>query len=229
MEVLLNLRHVSIVKGYLEMGALATFFVLALVLLYKYFQGLMVKKKRHGFGQPDDEVVCIDLSGHDFFAKIDVTISHVIPNIRLQNKEKEACLIDFMLIISRTFRDCFTRVVKESDALRHLSGEVWGRYMVEKLIDCLAHGQDEARRNGIPEAFIAGFNNAQQAKIVQVSEMINLFSRSTFMADNQTRLSAVLDAIQATFFAILFDAEKTMDKMNGEIMEALKGYKRKVR
>jgi hypothetical protein len=49
------------------------------------------------------------------------------------------------------------------------------------------------------------------------------------MADNQTRLSAVLDAIQATFFAILFDAEKTMDKMNGEIMEALKGYKRKVR
>lgn len=225
MEALLNLRHVPIVKGYLEMGALATFFVLTLVLLYKYFQGLMGKKKR----PLDNEAGCIDLSGHDFFAKIDVTISHVIPNIKLANKEKEACLIDFMLIISRTFRDCFTRVVKESDALRHLSGEVWGRYMVEKLIDCLAHGQDEARRNGIPEAFIAGFNNAQQAKIVQVSEMINLFSRSTFMADNQTRLSAVLDAIQATFFAILFDAEKTMDKMNGEIMEALKGYKRKVR
>jgi len=225
MEALLNLRHVSIVKGYLEMGALATFFVLALVLLYKYFQGLMGKKK----SPLNDEAVCIDLSGHDFFAKIDVTISHVIPNIKLANKEKEACLIDFMLIISRTFRDCFTRVVKESDALRHLSGEVWGRYMVEKLIDCLAHGQDEARRIGIPEAFIAGFNNAQQAKIVQVSEMINLFSRSTFMADNQTRLSAVLDAIQATFFAILFDAEKTMDAMNGEIMEALKGYKRKVR
>jgi len=33
----------------------------------------------------------------------------------------------------------------------------------------------------------------------------------------------------STFFAILFDAEKTMDAMNGEIMEALKGYKRKVR
>ena len=229
MEALLNLRHVSIVKGYLEMGALATFFILALVLLYKYFQGLMGRKKHHGFWPSDDETGCIDLSGHDFFAKLDVTISHVIPNIRLQNKEKEACLIDFMLILSRTFLNCFTRVVKESDALRHLSGEVWGRYMVEKLIDCLAHGQDEARRNGIPEAFIAGFNNAQQAKIVQVSEMINLFSRSTFMADNQTRLSAVLDAIQATFFAILFDAEKTMDKMNGEIMEALKGYKRKVR
>ena len=229
MEALLNLRHVSIVKGYLEMGALATFFVLTLVLLYKYFQGLMGRKKHRGFRPSDDEAACIDLSGHDFFAKLDVTISHVIPNIKLANKEKEACLIDFMLILSRTFYGCFTRVVKESDALRHLSGEVWGRYMVEKLIDCLAHGQDEARRNGIPEAFIAGFNNAQQAKIVQVTEMINLFSRSTFMADNQTRLSAVLDAIQATFFAILFDAEKTMDKMNGEIMEALKGYKRKVR
>jgi hypothetical protein len=225
MEALLNLRHVSIVKGYLEMGALATFFIFTLVLLYKYFQGLMEKKK-HGL---NDEAVCIDLSGHDFFAKIDVTISHVIPNIKLANKEKEACLIDFMLIISRTFRDCFTRVVKESDALRHLSGEVWGRYMVEKLIDCLATGQDEARRIGIPEAFIAGFNNVQQAKIVQVTEMINLFSRSTFLTDNRTRLSAVLDTVQATFFAILFDAEKTMDAMNGEINDALKGYKRKVR
>ena len=106
MEALLNLRHVSIVKGYLEMGALATFFVLTLALLYKYFQSLMGRKK-HGL---NDGSVCIDLSGHDFFAKIDVTISHVIPNIRLQNKEKQACLIDFMLIISRTFRDCFTRV-----------------------------------------------------------------------------------------------------------------------
>ncbi len=107
MEALLNLRHVSIVKGYLEMGALATFFVLTLVLLYKYFQGLMGRKKN----PLNDEAACIDLSGHDFFAKIDVTISHVIPNIKLANKEKEACLIDFMLIISRTFRDCFTQVV----------------------------------------------------------------------------------------------------------------------
>jgi len=229
MEALFGIGHASIVKDFLEMGALATFFVLTLALLYKYFQGLMKTRKDHGTGLPYYEANCIDLAGHDFFAKIDVTISHVIPNIRIQNKEKEACLIDFMLILSRTFYGCFSRVVKESDALRHLSGEVWGRYMVEKLIDCLAHGQDEARQNGIPEAFIAGFNNAQQAKIVQVTEMINLFSRSTFMADNQTRLSAVLDAIQATFFAILFDAEKTMDKMNGEIMEALKGYKRKVR
>jgi hypothetical protein len=39
----------------------------------------------------------------------------------------------------------------------------------------------------------------------------------------------VLDTVQATFFAILFDAEKTMDAMNGEINAALKGYKRKVR
>jgi len=229
MEALFGIGHASIVKDFLEMGALATFFVLTLALLYKYFQGLMKTRKDHGTGLPYYEANCIDLAGHDFFAKIDVTISHVIPNIKLVNKEKEACLIDFMLIISRTFRDCFTRVVKESDALRHLSGEVWGRYMVEKLIDCLATGQDEARRIGIPEAFIAGFNNVQQAKIVQVTEMINLFSRSTFLTDNRTRLSAVLDAIQATFFAILFDAEKTMDKMNGEIMEALKGYKRKVR
>jgi hypothetical protein len=229
MEALFGIGHASIVKDFVEMGALATFFVLTLALLYKYFRGLMITRKEQGTGLPYYEANCIDLAGHDFFAKIDVTISHVIPNIKLASKEKEACLIDFMLIISRTFRDCFTRVVKESDALRHLSGEVWGRYMVEKLIDCLATGQDEARRIGIPEAFIAGFNDVQQAKIVQVTEMINLFSRSTFLTDNQTRLSAVLDTVQATFFAILFDAEKTMDAMNGEINAALKGYKRKVR
>lgn len=223
------LSHSTLVKDYLELGALATFFVLTITLLYKYFQGLMGTKKRNGRKPLYYEAIYFDLAGHDFFTKIDVTISHVIPNIRLQNKEKEACLIDFMLIVSRTFRECYTRVVKEVDALKHMSGEVWGLYMVEKLIDCLAFCQDEARRVGIPEAFIAEFNKAQQAKIIQVTEMINLFSRSAFLTDNRTRLSAVLDSIQATFFAILFDAEKTMDAMNGEIMEALQGYKRKVR
>ena len=229
MESLFGIGHASIIRDYLETGALATFFVVSLALLYKYFQGLMKAKKDNGARPSGYEGVCIDLAGHDFFAKIDVTISHVIPNIKLANKEKESCLIDFMLIISRTFRECFAKVVKESDALRHLSGEVWGRYMVEKLIDCLATAQDKARKIGIPEAFIAGFNNVQQAKIVQVTEMINLFSRSTFLTDNRTRLSTVLDTVQATFFAILFDAEKTMDAMNGEINAALKGYKRKVR
>ncbi len=160
MEALLNLRHVSIVKGYLEMGARATFFILALVLLYKYFQGLMGKKKR----PMDDEAACIDLAGHDFFAKIDVTISHVI---RLQNKEKEACSIDFTLILVSNL-SLFTRREGKRCAealVRRGVGPLHGRE-VDRL---LRQQADEARRNGIPEAFIAGFNNAQQAKIVQVS------------------------------------------------------------
>jgi len=227
-EALFGLSHTSLVKDYLEMGALATFFVVTLALLYKYFQGLMGAKKRKQ--QLIDDDVCFDLAGHDFFARIDVAISRIIPNIRLQNKEKEACLIDFLLIVARTFRECFTRVVKsEGEAIRRMSGEVWGLYMVQKLIDCLAACEEEAKEAGVPEVFIGEFNKLQQAKIVQVTEMINLFAHSAFLTDNTTRLSAVLDAIQATFFAILFDAEKTMDALNGEILTALQGYKRKVR
>ena len=94
----------EVIKTYMELGALATFFVLVLTLLYKYFnQKICIEKDKNEVSSMVLDPTQSDLLTHDYFTKMKTYMTTRIPFLRIDGKERKACLIDFLLIKYRIF------------------------------------------------------------------------------------------------------------------------------
>ena len=216
----------DIIKTYLELGALATFFVLVLRLLYKYFDKKICEAK------DSHEVLPMvlnptqsDLLTHDFFTKMKTYMTTRIPHIRIDGVERQACLIDFLMIKYRTFYEVITDFCKTDVATDVADrGDRWLAAITTVLLNGVAAYEKEALEVGIPAIFLTCFNKHHSVRLTECWDLTASLAKSKYFPNNARRTEVALDMLVVIFNATLIDAERTMDELNGELDEALQGY-----
>lgn len=226
----------SIVKTYMELGALATFFIIALTLLYKYFDKVIAGQTKD---TPEvllkksqakvNRLTQSDLLLHGFFMHMQIAISTVIPAIHMDTLQKRDCMVDFLLIKFSVFIDiarnfCKTKVASGLTK----NGDQWLCELQDAIVKGVKEYEDKARKTGVPEIFIKHFNDRHVGRVSETLDLLSAISKSDIFHNNAMRTWAALDILTAIFNSTLIDAEHTMRRMNGEIDEALVGYKRSI-
>ena len=216
----------EIIKTYMELGALATFFVLVLTLLYKYFnQKICEEKHPNEVSSMVLDPTQSDLLTHDYFTKMKTYMTTRIPFLRIDGKERKACLIDFLLIKYRIFYEV-TAEFCLSDAAADTAdrGDKWVADFTEMLLDGVAAYEKEALEAGIPAIFLTCFNTHHSIRLTQCWDFMTSLAKSKYFPSNARRTEVMLDMLVVIFNATLIDAERTMDELNGELDEALVLY-----
>ena len=216
----------EIIKTYMELGALATFFVLVLTLLYKYFnQKICEEKNTNEVSSMVLDPTQSDLLTHDYFTKMKTYMTTRIPFLRIDGKERQACLIDFLLIKYRIFYEV-TAEFCLSDAAADTAdrGDKWVADFTEMLLDGVAAYEKEALEAGIPAIFLTCFNTHHSIRLTQCWDFMTSLAKSKYFPSNARRTEVMLDMLVVIFNATLIDAERTMDELNGELNEALVDY-----
>jgi hypothetical protein len=216
----------EIIKTYMELGALATFFVLVLTLLYKYFnQKICIENDKNEVSSMVLDPTQSDLLTHDYFTKMKTYMTTRIPFLRIDGKERKACLIDFLLIKYRIFYEVTSAFCK-SDAAADTAdrGDKWVADFTEMLLDGVAAYEKEALDSGIPAIFLTCFNTHHSIRLTQCWDFMTSLAKSKYFPSNARRTEVMLDMLVVIFNATLIDAERTMDELNGELDEALVDY-----
>jgi hypothetical protein len=216
----------DIIKTYMELGALATFFVLVLRLLYKYFNKKICEAK------DSHEVLPMllnptqsDLLTHDYFTKMKTHMTTRIPFLKIEGKERQACLVDFLLIKYRTFYEVITEFCKTDVATDTADrGDKWLAAITTVLLNGVAAYEKEALEVGIPAIFLTCFNKHHSVRLTECWDLTTSLARSKYFPSNARRTEVALDMLVVIFNATLIDAERTMDELNGELTEALVLY-----
>lgn len=216
----------DIIKTYLELGALATFFVLVLTLLYKYFnQKILREKDSHKVSPMVLNPTQSDLLTHDFFTKMKTHMITRIPFLRIDGKERQACLIDFLLIKYRIFYEVITDFCKSDIATDAADrGDRWLAAITTMLLNGVAAYEKEALKAGIPAIFLTCYNKHHSIRLTECWDLTASLARSKYFPSNARRTEVALDMLVVIFDATLIDAERTMDELNGELDEALVLY-----
>jgi len=216
----------DIIKTYMELGALATFFVLVLTLLYKYFnQKICEEKHPNEVSSMVLDPTQSDLLTHDFFTKMKTHMTTRIPFLRIDGKERQACLIDFLLIKYRTFYEVITDFCKSDIATDATDrGDRWLAAITTMLLNGVTAYEKEALDDGIPAIFLSCFNKHHSIRLTECWDLTASLARSKYFPSNARRTEVALDMLVVIFDATLIDAERTMDELNGELDEALVLY-----
>ena len=162
---------------------------------------------------------------HDYFTKMKTYMSTRIPFLRIDGKERKACLIDFLLIKYRIFYEV-TAEFCLSDAAADTAdrGDKWVADFTEMLLDGVAAYEKEALEAGIPAIFLTCFNTHHSIRLTQCWDFMTSLAKSKYFPSNARRTEVMLDMLVVIFNATLIDAERTMDELNGELDEALVDY-----
>jgi hypothetical protein len=225
----------DIIKNFGALGAMACVLLVVLVLAYKYFDGLIedAKLKRLEAAKEKEKPVLIPseytkakLLSHPWFEYMEKEVRLEIPRMKMDDKCKEACLIDFMIIKFSSVPESMKNFINRKVAYdQSVTGGEWEHAIISTYMDAITTYESEMLDAGIPKMFIDAFNEYHATKINQLVSQTKNFS--TAVQDNGLRTWCALDTLKIAFEATHDDATHVMRTMNGQLSAALIGYTRR--
>lgn len=225
----------ELIKLIMDLGVTGGIAILVILLAYKYASGMIDKclkgrghKRKYDEGREDKirQMTKQDLLGHEYFSKMRILMTSVIPQMEMNNKDKRDCAIEFLLIKFRVFIEvmqdfCWKEISYDSKE----NGTDWLEAIQKTFITGINRYEEEARRECIPELFIADFNVIHSSRVNEAMNMVTSFSKSGFLANNAMRTWLTLDMLVSVFNGTILDVEHTMNSRNGELDQELKKWR----
>jgi len=157
------------------------------------------------------------LKNHQFFILINYWINVEIDNIPVQNKIKKRVISKFLKIKFNIFEKNFLDYINTVDSNTN-------DVNIKKVfLDCISEYEEEAVRKYIPIIFIDKFREWHSCHIEIAFEALKSIGESCFYDSPYEKIAASLDILLFAFRLTIIDAEKTINDLNGELEQVLRG------
>lgn len=166
--------------------------------------------------EPSYEEVFRDLTRHPFFASMQHSVKYRIPHLDIAEPCRKLICRDLLKIKFTVFLRNIQDFLQHGD-LNSMSVEHFHESAVMVVSTSVVEYEQQMREAGIPEVVIDRFGHWHQNTLELIMGLIENASNSRFYRDNNARMVAILDWLQAAFQITLLDAEKTLTSLNGEL------------
>ena len=150
------------------------------------------------------------LLNHSLFTHADTWLQLVIPQLDVTATAKK-----FLTIKFAAFQDSLKKLVKATD-FNELSDPAMHALLSHNLNETVTDYLADARREGIPSAFIDNFNKWHQRVVGILVRAIENNVASVIYSDQNSKMYAILTAYDAALSATIEDVEKTLVDTNGK-------------
>jgi hypothetical protein len=150
------------------------------------------------------------LLNHSLFTHADTWLQLVIPQLDVTPTAKK-----FLLIKFEAFQDSLKKLVKATD-FNELSDPAMHALLSHNLNETVTDYIADAKREGIPSAFIDNFNKWHQRVVGILVRAIENNVASVIYSDQNSKMYAILTAYDAALSATIEDVEKTLVDTNGK-------------
>jgi len=150
------------------------------------------------------------LLNHSLFTHADTWLQLVIPQLDVTATAKK-----FLTIKFAAFQDSLKKLVKATD-FNELSDPAMHALLSHNLNETVTDYLADARREGIPSAFIDNFNKWHQRVVGILVRAIENNVASVIYSDQNSKMYAILTAYDAALSATIEDVEKTLVEINGK-------------
>jgi len=150
------------------------------------------------------------LLNHSLFTHADTWLQLVIPQLDVTATAKK-----FLTIKFAAFQDSLKDLVK-STGFNELSDSEMHALLSHNLNETVTDYLADARREGIPSAFIDNFNKWHQRVVGILVRAIENNVASVIYSDQNSKMYAILTAYDAALSATIEDVEKTLVDTNGK-------------
>lgn len=157
-----------------------------------------------------------DLIRHPFFPAMRYAVKYRIPHLDIVEPCRKLIFRDLLRIKFTVFLDNVYAFTSRQD-LNEISVEHFHEAVLTAVSVSIAEYEQKMREAGIPDIVIDRFGRWHQNTVDLIMELIENASNSRFYRDNNSRMIAILDWLQAAFQITLLDAEKTLGSLNGEL------------
>ena len=162
------------------------------------------------------EKVLLDLTSHPFFSATRYAIKYRIPKLDISEPCRQLIFRDLLEIRFSVFLDYITTFLL-TGSLNEIQADRFHESVLAAVSDSIVDSETKMKETGIPLIVITKFSSWQQSTNELIVELIDNTSSSRFYPDNNARMIAILDWLQASFQITLLDAEKTLGGLNGEL------------
>jgi hypothetical protein len=191
-----------------------TFLVLCFSVLFGYgFYKIWYRQKIRGF---EPKGTPYGLKNHMFFPKMRYSLTMVIPNLPIKEPLRRAIFRDFLTIMYGVFLEGIENFVVAGD-VNQLSSEAFESSFSNLMVRCIQEYESKAKKAGIPVVVLERFSSWHESTINSMMAFISSVSVSPWHLDNYRRMVIILDYLIIAFHETLLDAERTLDKLNGEL------------
>jgi len=150
------------------------------------------------------------LLNHSLFTHADTWLQLVIPQLDVTATAKK-----FLTIKFAAFQDSLKELVRATD-FNELSDPAMHALLSHNLNETVTDYLADARREGIPSAFIDNFNKWHQRVVGILVRAIENNVASVIYSDQNSKMYAILTAYDAALSATIEDVEKTLVDTNGK-------------
>lgn len=162
------------------------------------------------------ERVFKDIIRHPFFPAMRYAVKYRIPHLDIPEPCRKLIFRDLLKFKFTTFLENLQAFIQKGD-LNSMSVEHFHEAVLTVVSTSIMEYEQKMRESAIPEVVIDRFGRWHQNTIDLIMELIENASNSRFYRDNNARMVAILDWLQAAFQITLLDAEKTLGSLNGEL------------
>jgi hypothetical protein len=157
------------------------------------------------------------LEQHQFFTTMNYWINVEIDNIPVQNRLKRNVVRCFLKIQFTTFYDNFKKLINDSENFKVKNS------FENIMIECIKQYEEEALNKGVPSIFLDKFRKWHEIHTTITFDAIRSVCDSKFYDSEYERTAAVLDILLFSFRLTIVDAEKSINELNGQLEQVLKG------
>lgn len=195
------------VKEIIEYGAVLGFFVLAISLLYRYFDAMIrVHARKISKG---------DLRKSDFFNRMDEMLLYKVPMIRMKCRGREKIFKDMLRVKLKFWKDGAYEMI---DAIPKMKdSEDFIKLNKDIMLKVVESYEAEWIKMGIPEKAIENFRYWHEAKIHQVKNAILTIGYSSIIDSYEEKTAEIMYIYSSLLGVTVADVEKVLKDANGEL------------
>lgn len=167
---------------------------------------------------PNQKPQYTKLKEHQFFSLMAYWINMEIDNLPISHELKKKVVSKFLKIKFNVFQKNFLCYINSMDTSDSEALDL------EKIfINSISEYEEEAIRKFIHPIFVSKFHQWNTSHTQVAFEAIKSITESTFYPTPYEKMAATLDILVFAFRLTIVDAEKTINGLNGELEQILKG------
>lgn len=163
------------------------------------------------------EPVVTSLRNHPFFAQVDFWITHIAPNLSIDDKKRRRCAREFLKLKLSIFKERLMEQVIELE-----DGKCDICSIPSKFLDWCREYEERAISIGVPHIFIVRFAEWHEPCMqTTFTACHNLCTATMFHPTDRDKLGAMLDIMMFAFQSTMLSAETALNGLNGELSAKL--------
>lgn len=176
---------------------------LVLYTSYKYINYFFSKKK------------IANINNHPLFDYLNYNINIKIPNINIEDYNRDIIFKKFLLIKFKVFSKNFKEALKVN--FKNLDDSELRNILITNLFNSIKEYENQCNVIGIPCMVVTKFSKWHSPHIEMVMNAVNYITTSSFYHSQEEKLAIIFQYYITGFNQTIIDAEKTLHELNGEL------------